>query len=183
MSIFYLVKVGHSRCSSLHPHTHNFCKDIFKLLIGPPLVSHNAKLLPLLFCPSIRRLWNFSSIYKKIIKLFICAHEGYRRCWIAFTWVRKEPRAPSPRKNWMCKTNFLNQKNAWKPHKNLQPDVVWLGLLKTWVSASKGQLCRCCKTTQKLICLFEVPYYCWAVDWCRSLQCFPFQSCDVAADP
>jgi hypothetical protein len=75
MSISDFSRAGQSRCSGLQPHRHYFCLDIFKLLIGPPLVSQDVELLPLFFRPSTR---NFSSIYKKIMKLFICTHESYQ---------------------------------------------------------------------------------------------------------
>jgi hypothetical protein len=44
MSIYTLSRAGQSMCDSLQPHTHNFCLDIFKLLISPPLVFHDTKL-------------------------------------------------------------------------------------------------------------------------------------------
>jgi hypothetical protein len=64
--------------SSLQPRTHNFCLDIFKLQIVPPLVSLDAKkhLPKFVFGPSTRKLWKLLFIYKKIMKLFIYTHEA-----------------------------------------------------------------------------------------------------------
>jgi len=55
-------------------------------MIDPPLVSLTTygEFLPLFFHPFTRRLRKFSSIYKRIIKLFIHAHESYQLCWISF---------------------------------------------------------------------------------------------------
>jgi len=75
--IFDLFKARQSKCNNLQPHAHDFCLDIFKFFIGPPIVSHDAKLLPFFFSSFTRKLWKFSSIYKKTIKNFIQAHKDY----------------------------------------------------------------------------------------------------------
>jgi len=75
-------------------YTTLFFKDIFKLLIGPPIVSHDAKLLPLFsihlqegyesFHTFIIRLWNSSSVYMKVIghSMPIAPIDSFASLWL-----------------------------------------------------------------------------------------------------